>query len=237
MRMFNTKVLGMMAIALAFSLMPTQSNAQTLTQKCCEGLCCTGSTVCDNCDRSCCLQEGTVTNCDSCSCSNATCMSQCSKCMSAVVPDENGGEVNCSTCNCLGTDATASLCQNNCHKCKITSLVGCDLGLPACNGLGDDVYDCSTKMPTCDELGFTMTPSDCVGVKYIKCPTDFAKVFCFQPSCGSGEEWCESQGKCVSTCDGFDVRSGGLEILCFIDQTQVDCTDCLGNKYIKCLDN
>lgn len=234
MRIFNTKVFGIMAVALVFSLMPTQSKAQTLTQKCCEGRCCTGSTICDNCDRSCCqVNEAVPTiNCSTCSCTNATCMSQCSKCMTAVVPDENGGEVNCSTCTCLGD----SLCQNNCHKCKITTLIGCDLGLPACSGLGDDVYDCSSKMPTCDELGFTMSVSDCKGVKYIKCPIDFAKVFCFRPNCSSGQEWCESQGKCTQTCDGFTAIDDGFISLCSTGKTQVDCTDCLGNNYYKCID-
>ena len=50
-------------------------------------------------------------------------------------------------------------------------------------GLGGSAYaaiDCAVP-PTCDELGYTMTTSDCSGMATLKCPFDQTKVFCGEP--------------------------------------------------------
>ena len=38
-------------------------------------------------------------------------------------------------------------------------------------------FDC-TKIPTCADLGFTMSATDCAGKNMLKCPFDTDKVFC-----------------------------------------------------------
>lgn len=228
-----------MAIALTFSLMPNESRAQNLAQKCCEGRCCTGSTICDNCDRSCCPINETITSCSSCKCVPGTaCYDQCIECKSiSIDPDlDVGKEVDCTTCDCMPLDSN---CAKYCQKCpELTwSYCGQEIQPIECATAGDDVYDCSTNQPTCASLGFTMSASDCTGAKSIKCPFDLSKLFCFRPDCTSGEEWCDKKRKCMPTCDGFISLSGGLIALCSKDETQIDCTDCLGNQYYKCIKN
>ena len=39
--------------------------------------------------------------------------------------------------------------------------------------------DC-TQRPTCEELGYTSTPDECVGGKMAKCPWDYNAVFCVE---------------------------------------------------------
>lgn len=41
--------------------------------------------------------------------------------------------------------------------------------------------DC-TQRPTCEELGYTSTPDECVGGKMAKCPWDYNAVFCMEKS-------------------------------------------------------
>ena len=55
-------------------------------------------------------------------------------------------------------------------------------------------FDC-TKIPTCADLGFTMSATDCAGKNMLKCPFETDKVFCeSESSGGSTGQGCDTVG-------------------------------------------
>ena len=45
--------------------------------------------------------------------------------------------------------------------------------------------------PTCEEMGYTMTETDCSGRATLKCPSDHAKVFCVAENSSDGSVECQ----------------------------------------------
>lgn len=68
---------------------------------------------------------------------------------------------------------------------------------------------------------------NCAGTKYYKCIGE-------NTNCSSGYAWCEAQGKCVSTCDGYTKIETGVLSSCLTNLTKLTCTDCNGDEYFKC---
>ena len=70
--------------------------------------------------------------------------------------------------------------------------------------------DC-TQRPTCEELGYTSTPDECVGGKMAKCPWDYNAVFCMEKGKNTGIG-CEVGSVLYSdlNCYNPDVAPSGL---------------------------
>ncbi len=51
-------------------------------------------------------------------------------------------------------------------------------------------FDCH-QTPTCGELGYSQSTSDCAGLKYLICPFDTSKVFCGGSGCASGKVYAD----------------------------------------------
>ncbi len=79
--------------------------------------------------------------------------------------------------------------------------------------------DCATP-PTCDELGYTMSSSDCEGQYSLKCPFDNTKLFCKK------DKTCEDEGYLSSVPSGkicTEITSNG--------KTCYDSNTCLASYY------
>lgn len=100
---------------------------------------------------------------------------------------------------------------------KTSLLAGAALLLGAYTATAAEDYTCATP-PTCAELGYDQSPSDCAGKKTIKCPFDTEKVFC--------------GGDCVS--EGYTSSNTGVLTLtrCCVGQTKVTCP--YDSQYYKC---
>ena len=81
--------------------------------------------------------------------------------------------------------------------------------------------DCATP-PTCAELGYTQSETDCAGQFMLKCPFDETKVFC------GGED---PEAKCAA--EGYTKNTTGLTPLCVGGYTLETCP--YDSSYTKCV--
>ena len=58
------------------------------------------------------------------------------------------------------------------------------VGIWAISGTANAAVSCATP-PSCEEMGYTMSASDCSGVNALKCPSDYTKLFCGSASSAS----------------------------------------------------
>ena len=133
---------------------------------------------------------------------------------------------------------------------KYGLLIGTAVFLAAGAAAAED-YTCATP-PTCAELGYDQTASDCAGKKMVKCPFDQTKVFCggdceaegytkpeFSLSvccagktkvvCPYDSSYFKCEGTCltISTCTGYTQNC-----ICLIGQTKEYCAS--DSSYCKC---
>ncbi len=67
-------------------------------------------------------------------------------------------------------------------------ILSCSLLAFGASAYAADTISCNT-LPTCEELGYAMTASDCSDRATLKCPFDYSKVFCVEkgaPTCPNG---------------------------------------------------
>ena len=85
-------------------------------------------------------------------------------------------------------------------------------------------FDC-TKIPTCADLGFTMSTTDCAGKNMLKCPFDTDKVFCGgESSGGSTGQGCDTVGDILysdlNCYEPLDKIASGVEPIAVVFDTE-----------------